>query len=162
MVGVSRVVIQEDVDELKELMHAQRDARSKERIQLLYLLQSGQAQSVTHGAALLGRGRVTLQRWLLKYEQGGIAALLTREVPMGRVCQIPPVAQAALIDRLSAPTGFASYGEIQAWLKTEYEHEITYAGIHKHVHQRLGASPKCPRPVSTEQDPQKVAFFKPY
>jgi transposase len=160
MVGVSRVVIQEDVAELKDLMHAQSDARSKERIQLLYLLQSGQAQSVTHAAALLGCGRVTLQRWLRKYEQGSIAELLSREVPIGRVCQIPAAAQTALIDHLSEPTGFESYGAIQDWLKTEYDHEITYAGIHNHVHNRLGASPKCPRPVSTEQDPQKVTFFK--
>lgn len=160
MAGVSRVVIQEDVDELKDLMHAQSQARSKERVQLLYLLQSGQAKSVTHAASLLGRGRITLQRWLSKYDHGGIAALLTRDVPIGRICQIPAVAQAALIERLSSPEGFGSYGEIQDWLKTEYDHEITYEGIHKHVHYRLGAQPKCPRPVSTAQDPQKVDFFK--
>jgi transposase len=160
MVGVSRVVIQEDVDELKALMHAQHSARSKERIQLLYLLQSGEAESVTHATALLGRGRITLQRWLSKYEQGGIAVLLTRAVPPGRTCQIPAVAQAALIERLASPSGFSSYGEIQDWLRTEYEHEISYEGIHKHVHYRLGAKPKRPRPVSTEQDPQKVDFFK--
>ncbi|KAM3096537.1 transposase [Phormidesmis sp. 146-12] len=141
-------------------MHTQCHARSKERIQLLYLLQSGQAKSVTHAAELLGRGRITLQRWLSKYDHGGMEELLTREVPIGRTCQIPEAAQAVLIERLSSPVGFSSYGEIQEWLKTEYDHEITYEGIHKHVCYRLGAKPKRPRPISTEQDPQKVDFFK--
>jgi transposase len=160
MVGVSRVVIQEDADELKELMHQQTIAWCKERVQMLYLLQSGQAASVTQAAELLGRGRITLQRWLSKYAEGGIKLLLTKEAHLGRACQIPAGAQAALIERLATPTGFGGYGEIQDWLKSEYQHEISYKGIHKHVRYTLGAKPKRPRPVSTAQDPSQVAFFK--
>lgn len=160
MVGVSRIVIQESVEELKDLMHQQVKSGDKERVQLLYLLRSEQAESVTHAAELLGRGRVTAQRWLLRYERDGIAGLLHRLPRSGQKCRIPVAAQAELIEKLSTPTGFGGYGEIQDWLKQDYNHEISYAGIHSHVHYRLKAKPKRPRPVSSEQDPQKVAFFK--
>ena len=160
MAGVSRVVITEDAGELQELMHRQALAWSKERVQMLYLLQSGQASSVTHAAALLGRGRITLQRWLAAYAEGGMVQLLVKGSPPGRGCQIPAAAQAALVARLATPSGFGSYGEIQDWLKTDYQHEISYKGIHKHVRYGLGAKPKRPRPVSIAQDPVKAAFFK--
>lgn len=160
MVGVSRIVIQESVDELKVLMHQQVKSGDKERVQLLYLLKSEQAESVTHAAELLGRGRVTAQRWLLRYEEDGIPGLLYRLPRTGQKCRIPETAQAELIEKLSTPTGFGGYGEIQDWLKREYDHDISYEGIHSHVRYRLNAKLKRPRPVSTDQDPQKVAFFK--
>jgi transposase len=160
MAGVSRVVIAESAEALKALMRQQALAWSKERVQMLYLLQSGQAESVTHAAELLGRGRITLQRWLAAYAEGGMVQLLVKSSPPGRGCQIPAAAQAALVERLATPLGFGSYGEIQDWLKTDYQHEISYKGIHKHVRYGLGAKPKRPRPVSTAQDPVKAAFFK--
>lgn len=82
MSGVSRVVIQETVEDLKTLMHQQAQTGDKERIQLLYLLKSGQAQTITQAAQMLGRGRATLQRWLAKYQQDGISGLLERDLPL--------------------------------------------------------------------------------
>lgn len=161
MAGVSRVEIKESAEELKALMHEQTRASSKERIQMLYLLKSGQAESIKQAAELLGRGRITLQRWMQKYEAGNIVGLLNQKPRPGAPCQIPPQAQAELVEKLANPTGFASYGEIQEWLKTEHQHEISYSGVHKHVHYRLEATPKRPRPVSRDQDPVKVSFFKP-
>jgi len=160
MVGVSRVMIQETVEELKALMHQQHQVGDKERIQLLDLLQSKQARSVSHAAEILGRGRVTLQRWLAKYESKGIIGLLHREPHLGQECHIPEAAQAALKARLATPEGFESYRAIQNWLEQEYDHEMSYTGVHGYVRYRLKAKLKRPRPVSAEQDPQTVAFFK--
>lgn len=160
MVGVTQVIIHESVEALKVLMHQQVRSEDKERIQLLYLLKSRQAESVTQAAKLLGRGRVTAQRWLSSYGANGIPGLLHRLPRTGRTCGIPKPAQAELIEKLSTPTGFAGYGEIQDWLKQAYNHDISYKGVHRHVRYRLNAKPKRPRPISTDQDPQKVAFFK--
>jgi putative transposase len=129
---------------------------------MLYLLQSGQASSVTHAAGLLGRGRITLHRWLAAYDQGGLVQLLDKQTPPGRACTIPAAAQRALAEKLSSPRGFGSYGEIQDWLATEYQHTISDKGIHKHVRYRLGAKPKCPHPVSSSQDETQVAFLNPF
>lgn len=161
MAGVSRVIIQEAVESLKQLMHQQTQVADKERIQLLYLLKSGQAPSVTQAAVILGRGRATLQRWLAKYETGGIEGLLERKPHLGAVCQIPLPAQAALQQRLASPEGFGSYREIQTWLEQDYGHVMSYQGVHNHVRYRLRAKLKRPRPQSSRQDPQQQAFFKP-
>lgn len=81
MAGVRRVVIEEGVEDLKVLMRQQTQLGNKERIQLLYLLKSGQAQTITQASDILGRGRATLQRWLVKYQAGGISGLLERHLP---------------------------------------------------------------------------------
>jgi transposase len=158
MAGVSRVVIEEAVEDLKTLMRQQTQVGDKERIQLLYLLKSSQAQTVTQAAEILGRGRVTLQRWLAKYQAGGISGLLERHLPPGQVCQIPQTAQVELQQRLSSAQGFGSYKEIQTWLEQEYDHIMSYQGVHNHVRYRLGAKLKRPRPQSNQQDPQQVFF----
>lgn len=158
MAGVSRVVIQEAVEDLKTLMRQQTQVGDKERIQLLYLLKSGQAETVTQAANLLGRGRATLQRWLAKYQDRGISGLLEHKPHLGQECQIPSAAQAELIQRLSSPQGFASYRDIQTWLLEEHGHGMSYQGVHNHVRYRLGAKLKRPRPQSSKQDPQQVFF----
>ena len=51
---------------------------NKERIQLLYLLKSQKAKTITQASEFLGRHRVTVQDWLAKYRQGGLENLLGR------------------------------------------------------------------------------------
>jgi hypothetical protein len=56
--------ITETQAELKQLLRIQKTASAKERVQLLYLLKSGQAPTVESAATLLGRNRVTVQKWM--------------------------------------------------------------------------------------------------
>lgn len=63
MPGVYQLEIKETLDELRKLLRVQKTASDKERIQLLYLLKSEQAQTITIAASLLGRHRVTVQKW---------------------------------------------------------------------------------------------------
>jgi hypothetical protein len=55
MAGVYKLEISESEEELKSLLRVQKTASAKERVQLLYLLKSGQAKTVECAAALLGR-----------------------------------------------------------------------------------------------------------
>ena len=82
MVGVSRIEIRESTDQLKYLMHLQPRASAKERLQVLYLLNSLQAKDMSTAAQFIERDRTTVQRWLLKYEAHGIEnlALLDRSM----------------------------------------------------------------------------------
>ncbi|WP_231295676.1 hypothetical protein [Gloeocapsa sp. PCC 7428] len=61
MAGVYKLEIKESEAELKQLLGAQTTAVGKERVQLLYLLKTGQAATVQRAAQLLGRHRVTVQ-----------------------------------------------------------------------------------------------------
>jgi transposase len=160
MVGVCVLDIAESSEILKSLMHSQTEPINLERLQLLYLLKTHQAESVTHAATLIGRDRTTVQRWVGKYRQGGLNTLLAPRTGQGRKSQISKTASAALQQRLQAENGFKNYGEIQQWLATEYEVSASYAVVHKHVRYQLGAKLKVPRPVSAEQDQQAVMLFK--
>lgn len=68
MAGVYKLEIQESAEELKQFLGAQKTAQSKERLQVLYLLQTQQAQTVQAAADRLGRHRVTVQEWLQRFE----------------------------------------------------------------------------------------------
>lgn len=160
MVGVCKIEIRESEDELKELLRDQKTASNKERVHLLYLLKSQQVESVTHAASLLGRNRVTLERWLGKYRAGGIGQLLVTTWKRGRKRQIPVTADQKLKTRLEQSQGFNSYGAIQQWLQQECGVEVSYAVVHLHVRYRLKAKLKVPRPVSTEQESQQLEAFK--
>lgn len=160
MAGVYKVEIKESVEELKQLLGVQRTAVGKERVQLLYLLKTAQAQTMKAAAQLLGRHRVTLQKWLNHYREGGIESLLETKAPSGRGRAIPAWAEAALVKRLQEPQGFESYGATQQWLESNLGIIAPYKTVHKLVHYRLASSPKVPRPVSVEQSQQQLLAFK--
>lgn len=160
MAGVYKLEITESEEELKHLLRTQKTAFAKERIQLLYLLKSKQAQTVECAASLLGRHRVTVQTWLKLYRQGGLAALLERKVAPGRQQSIPQWAQNALRKRLNESEGFNSYGEICQWLQTQLGISAPYKTVHQLVHYRLGASPKVARPQSVNNTDERVETFK--
>ena len=84
MSGVVKIDITEDSATLKTLLTQQKTATGKERVQALYLLKAQQVETVQHLAAVLGRNRVTVQRWLSQYRSGGLKKLL-------RVLPKPPM-----------------------------------------------------------------------
>ncbi len=152
MSGVYHLEITESEDELKALLRTQKTASSKERIQLLYLLKSGQAETMQQAAKLLGRHRVTVQKWAQRYREGQLEALLSHKPRVGSKSTLPDWAEAALRQRLEHPDGFESYGAIQQWLASKLGIVAPYKTVHKWVYYRLKASPKVPRPQSDKQD----------
>jgi len=137
-----QVKILESQEELEKALRHTTAASSKERLQILYWLKSGQVNSRQSLAELTGRDPATITRWLRKYQDGGCASLL--EVKQ----------------RLQQPQGFQSYGEIQQWLQSELGLSIAYKTVYQLVHYRLDAKLKVPRPQSLKQHPEGLAHFK--
>ena len=160
MSGVTKIEITETVEELKALLREQKTAAGKERVQALYLLKSKQVETVQHVAAVVGRNRVTVQRWLGQYRSGGLKKLLAVYQPQGRPMLIPEWAIAALKKELLDPEGFASYGEVQTWLKAVLGVEANYHVVHNLVRYKLQAKLKASRPRSVDQDPAAIEDFK--
>jgi transposase len=100
MAGVYKLEIREGAADLKILLHRQKTGSAKERVYLLYLLKSEQVKSVTEAASLLGRHRVTLERWLGQYRQGGMSQLLSPRPSGGRKRHIREEADQKLQARL--------------------------------------------------------------
>lgn len=152
MSGIYKLEIHESQEELKELLRTQKTASDKERVQLLYLLKSEQAQTLQQAADLLGRHRVTIQTWARNYREGGLQQLLSHKPHPGAPSTLPQWAEIQLKQRLEQPEGFESYGAIQEWLATELGIEAPYKTVHKWVHYRLKASHKVRRPQGDKQD----------
>ncbi len=160
MSGVLKIEIQESLDSLKKLLSKQKTGKSKERLQVLYWLKSGQAKTVDELASLSGHHRTTVSRWLTLYRKGGLTNLLTLKKKTGRKRKISPEVESRLVEELKDPEGFASYEEVQTWLKAFWGIEMSYTGVHKVVRYRLKAKLKVPRPCHVKQKKGAVENLK--
>jgi transposase len=160
MSGKYKLEIEESLVTLKDRMKRAKTASDKERIQMLYLLKSGKAQTVTEASELIGRNRVTVQKWMRSYREGGIKGILAHKHGQGRKSKLPPWAEKSLDQKLHEEEGFRSYGEIQEWLEQKLGIIASYKLVHGWVKYRLKASLKVPRPLSEKQSRAQVKAYK--
>lgn len=151
--------ISETAEELRQLMRRERNAKKRERLQMLYLLASGQASSRKAAAQQLGVYRETVSDWLNAYVAGGLEQLLTLHVPAGRSPLASPEALADLEQALHQPKGFASYDEIRLFLFERHGVTMKTGSVGNLVRARFGGKPKVPRPSAkkTEQTPSETS-----
>jgi transposase len=144
-------VITEAVETLKQHLQREQDGRKKSRLQMLYWLASGQAQTRQEVAQLLGVHRNTIGHWLARYEAGGLDALLALYVPAGKPLSLPPEVLAALEQALRQPAGFASYEALRQWVKQTQHREVNYHTLYTIVRTRFKTKLKVPRPSHTKK-----------
>jgi transposase len=149
--------ITEDLDTLQARLRSERDAQLRPRLHLLVLLKSGQVTTRRQAATHLAVHRNTIALWLHTYRDGGLPALLTYKeagAPSGQK-SLPAAVFAQLQARLATPTGFASYVELQHWLREEFALEVPYKTLHGIVHYQLKAKLKRPRPSHAKKKRQR-------
>src|SRR3712207_4775620 len=144
-------VIHESAEELKQLLAQERHPAKHQRLHALYLLASGQARFRTHVARLLGVDRNTVGRWLDRYAQGGLAALLELYVPPGKAPALQPDHVAQLQQALAHRQGFGSYAEARQWIQDTFGVALTYTATHTLVRSKLGAKLTVARPAHIKQ-----------
>ena len=154
------VEIKESQEELEKALKHATTASRKERLQMLYLLKSGQVSSRRSLAELIGRDQATITRWLRKYKDGGRDRLLEVKHAPGKVSIVKGEILERLKQRLQEPQGFHSYSQIQQWLVAEFGLDIAYKTVYELVRYRMGAKLKVPRPQSLKQHPQSQSHFK--
>lgn len=138
--------ITERVDELKQQLQQEHDGRKKPRLQMLYLLASGQARTRQQVASLLGVSRNTVGHWLASYETGGLSALLAIYISPGKPVSLAPDVLAGIERALQQPTGFASYEDLRQWVEHTYHVRIKYKTLYTIVRTKFKAKLKVPRP----------------
>ena len=138
--------ISERAGELKQRLRHEQDGHKKPRLQMLYLLASGQAHSRQDVAHLLGVHRNTIGRWLALYATGGVNALLALYVPAGTPVSLAPAVLASLEQALRRPEGFASYEALRQWVRHTHGVEVKYKTLYTLVRTRFRAKLKVPRP----------------
>lgn len=144
-------VITEHAESLKQHLQRERDRRKKSRLQMLYLLASGQAQTRQDVAQLLGVHRNTVGHWLARYATGGLESLLALHVPAGRPMSLPPDVLVALAHALRQPAGFAAYEALRQWVQQTYHLDVNYHTLYTIVRTKLKAKLKVPRPSHTKK-----------
>lgn len=155
-----RVEVKESKEELRHRLRHAITASNKERLQMLYWLKTEAIATREELALRLGRNESTVYRWLNRYKHGGISALLLVKTPPGKASLITPQILDRLQKRLSSPSGFKSYSQIQQWLNQECQVAIAYKTVHKLVRYQLQAKLKVPRPRSAKAKPEIQQAFK--
>jgi transposase len=143
--------IAESIAELKQRLQREHDGRKQPRLQMLYLLASGQAHTRQDVAHLLGVSRNTVGRWLALYETGGMAALLAIYKPTGKPPSLAPDILASIAEALRQPTGFGSYEELRQWVERTYQVNVKYKTLYTIVRNRFKAKLKIPRPSHSKK-----------
>ena len=142
-----------DLAILQERLRHARAPKRKPRLHLLVLIKSGQVTSRGQAAAHLALHRNTVATWLQRYRAGGLEALLTYKeagAPAGQKT-LPPAVFKQLQARLATPTGFASYLDVQRWLREAFALEVPYKTLHGIVHYQRKATLQRPRPSQAKQ-----------
>jgi transposase len=160
MCKVVKIEITESVEELHQLLRQQKTGSSKEKIQALYLLKSKQVKTVKKLAEISGRSRITVQRWLKLYREGGLSSLLEQKKSPGRPKVIPEESREKLKQELADPQGFKSYEEVRTWLRAVEGIEVSYKVVHDTVHYKMKAKLKVPRPVNIKKEEKAEEEFK--
>ena len=155
------VPIPDSLEYLEQSLRQARTASQKERLLMLVWLKTKEVTSRAELAARCHRDKATITRWIRRYKDGGLSALLRVGKASGATPKIQSDALEKLKARLEQPEeGFHSYGEIQQWLKDECGLEVKYGTVYRVVHYQLKAKLKVPRPRSTEHDEGAMQRFK--
>lgn len=152
--------IQESESDLREMLRTEKRTRQRQRLQMLYLLKSGQATTRMKAAQMLAVNRMTVGRWLQTYEKEGIAGLLSIKTKPNRKLSIPPCILYQLKHELEKPEGFSSYKAIQIWLDEKFSLSIPYKTVHSIIRYRLKAKLKVGRKSHVKKNQQKVDEFR--
>ena len=160
MTGKLKIEISESIETLSNLLKQEKNPQKKERIQALYWIKSNLVETIEHLSALSVKHRTTVSRWLSSYREGGMLTMLDIYKSSGRKPKITTEFQQALINELTEEEGFSSYKEIQTWLYSVHNLDVTYKVVHDTVRYRLKAKLKVPRRSNVKKDAEAEAEFK--
>lgn len=160
MAGVLKIEIIESVEVLSNLLKQEKNSKKKERIQALFWIKTNLAKSIGHLSSLSGKHRTTVSSGSRLYRNGGLSKMLDIAIASGRTPAIPPEIQEKLINELSDQKGFSSYKEIQTWLYTVHDLEVSYKVVHDTVRYRLKGKLKVPRRSNVNKIPSSETNFK--
>ena len=160
MSGVLRTVPWgQTAEELYARYRAATDVASRKRLQVLWLVRSGERTSAA--ARQVGVGERTVVRWLGWYRAGGLDVVLGRTPghgALGAPARLSEEQQWLLVEE-SARGAFRTYAEARDWVAQRYGVAYRYKGLYSLL-ARLGVRPKVPRPSAEQADQEAQEAWK--
>jgi len=160
MSGRLHIKITESVESLREILKQQKRILAYNKVQMLYLFQSKQVETVREVSAVLGKSEATIHRWLFQYKEGALENLLKNWHVFGRPQKFSVELAASLQQELRDPEGFQGYQEVHLWLWLIKGIASNYPGVYYLVTNKLKSKLKIPRPRSISQKYTAINEFK--
>lgn len=153
--------VAESVEELQDLLKANRKAHLHRRIHLLLLIRSGQVETRKQAAKHLAIHRNTIRNWLRAYQSDGLQGLLhfQQAAPPAEQKTLPEPVYQDLQNRLDEGGFAGGYLEARCWLRDEFGMEVSYKTLHRILYYRLKAKLKRARPSHAKKNEAEVAAF---
>ncbi|MEO0491763.1 MAG: helix-turn-helix domain-containing protein, partial [Cyanobacteria bacterium J06659_2] len=148
--------IKESEAELKKRLNHARHSSQTEKLQMLWWIKTGQVSQHQEVAQRLGRDTSTITRWLQRYRQNGLGALLAIHTAPGTPPSLTQEVLDSLKDALNRPEGFSSYGEIVEWLNQEHGLDLKYGNVYNWVRYRLVANFNVASPKRFQQEQKEI------
>ena len=137
-------------DALRAAYLAEQDVDVRHRLHALWLLRRG-TRDLGEVADLVGVRYRTLQRWVMWYRRGGLAAVRAHRMGgVGKEPYLTPDEQEQLA-REVATGRFRTGAAVRAWVAETYGVTYTEGGMYSLL-ERLRCDPKVPRPLHEKAD----------
>lgn len=153
----------EDVDRLRQLVAAERQALQRDRYRAVLLVAEDELEG-DETARRLGRSPRFVDEWVGRYRRGGLEALIPRK-PRGATPKLTPEQVERLKARLDAgplpEDGVCTLRgrDVVRILENEFGVKHTIGSIYSVLH-RIGYSCLSPRPRHEKNDPAAIEAFK--
>lgn len=156
----SKIKVKESLAELLKQQNIQTKAKNLRRIQSLIFIKESRFKTMHELAEYLGVHKRTMERWLAKYHEGGIDAMLIAANRKKLSKIITPTAHKALYERVHDPhQAFLSYVDAQQWLLAEFDIQINYPWLRLYMIKHFKTKVKRPRKSHIKKDKQATEAF---
>ncbi|GAB1858425.1 helix-turn-helix domain-containing protein [Flavobacteriaceae bacterium MHTCC 0001] len=159
---ISQIHIKEDLVTLESYKQKVTNFKSSQKLELLFLVSSGQYKSLGAIAPILSINYSTLHRWLQIYKTRGINYYLSPSRRNRSSKLITPTIHKELEELLKQETvRFNGYKEVQQWLESHHGVKIQYQWLWKYLTTKMGTTLKVPRKSNVKKNKEAEAeFFK--
>ncbi len=158
----SKLVIKEDLTELRKILQRQTSLTGEKRVKSLIYILEEKFRTRKELATYLGVHIRTMERWHKIYEAEGIDAMISNKPKPKPSSFITPEVHEGLKTRVNtAGNPFLGYWDAQLWIKQEYGIDVNYHTIRKYLIKHFKTKVKSPRKSHIKKDAQAIeAFFK--
>lgn len=162
MAKKTKYQVKESHEELKSWLKKVNKSRDIIRINSLIYLKEERFSTMIELSEFLGVHRRSMERWLNKYQEGGIEKMLIQKTRNKGSKIISEQVHLALAKRITDPhRSFISYVDAQNWLWQEFETQINYHWLRKYMIKHFKSKVKQPRKTHIKKDDAAYdAFLK--
>lgn len=156
------ITIVESIEEIKKLRSKQSLLYKERRLLWLQYLKESKGISRASSSKKSGISLRTQERWIARYNSGGIEGLLKDAPNLKKSKIITEEIHQGLSNRVnSCENPFLGYWDAKDWVLSEYGVEITYHWIRAYLIKHFKTKLKTPRKSHYKKDNQAIdAFLK--